>query len=52
MIEQIFCWKLWKMQYFFTLEQHLQILTDGPFDALATTIPSLIDGMRMIWTVS
>ena len=35
-----------------TLERHLRTLTDGPLDVLVSTIPSLIDGMRMVWTVS
>ncbi len=35
-----------------TLERHLRTLNDGPLDAIVASIPSLVDGMRMIWAVS
>jgi dynein heavy chain len=35
-----------------TLERHLRTLNDGTLDAIIPTIPSLVDGMRMVWSVS
>ncbi len=35
-----------------TLERHLRTLCDGSIDAILGTIPSLVDGMRMVWSVS
>jgi len=35
-----------------TLERHLRTLNDGSLSSMATAIPSLVDGMRMVWTVS
>lgn len=35
-----------------TLERHLRTLSDGSIEAAVGTIPSLVDGMRMVWSVS
>ena len=35
-----------------TLERHFRTLSDGPLDAIAASLPSLVDGMRMVWAVS
>ena len=35
-----------------TLERHLRILSDSSLPAVIQTIPSLMDSMRMVWTVS
>ena len=35
-----------------TLERHLRTLSDGTLSSMITAIPSLVDGMRMVWTVS
>ena len=35
-----------------TLERHLRILSDSSLTTIIQTIPSLMDSMRMVWTVS
>ena len=35
-----------------TLERHLRTLNDGTLSSIIAAIPSLVDGMRMVWTVS
>ena len=35
-----------------TLERHLRTLNDGSLDAVVGIVPSLLDGMRMVWSVS
>lgn len=35
-----------------TLERHLRTLQDGPLHSVAESIPSLVDGMKLIWIVS
>ncbi len=35
-----------------TLERHLRTLTDGSLESMITALPALVDGMRMLWTVS
>ncbi len=35
-----------------TLERHLRTLTDGSLEGMIAALPALVDGMRMLWTVS
>ena len=35
-----------------TLERHLRTISDGSLSSMITALPSLVDGMRMVWTVS
>jgi len=35
-----------------TLERHLRTISDGSLSSTITALPSLVDGMRMVWTVS
>ena len=35
-----------------TLERHLRTISDGTLLSMIKALPSLVDGMRMVWTVS
>jgi len=35
-----------------TLERHLRTINDGSLSSMITALPSLVDGMRMVWTIS
>ncbi len=40
------------VKFLATLERHFRILKDGSLDGIHSTIPALLDGMRMVWTIS
>ncbi len=40
------------MKFLTTLERHFRVLNDGSLDGICSTIPALLDGMRMVWTIS
>lgn len=35
-----------------TLERHLRTIQDGSLPSMISTLPSLVDGIRMVWSVS
>ena len=40
------------MKFLATLERHFRVLNDGSLEGILSTIPALLDGMRMVWTIS